>query len=317
MAESISDLKKNRKRRFDDLRSKVEDMDKNTSSNKDERFWQPTVDKAGNGAATIRFLDAPVGETSPYVRMFDHGFRGPTNEWFIENSLTTLGQKDPVSEYNSRLWNSGVESDKDIARAQKRRLHFIANILVIDDPANPENNGKVFLYRFGKKIFEKIESKLEPDEDEVDDNGNPVAPVNVFDFWEGCNFRLKIKNVEGYRNYDNSKFLKSTALFDDDADIERVWRQEHSLEEFLDLKNFKSYDELLARLNKVLGFDTQSKELMRPGDVMETTPSSHETAESRIQEELYNKSSESEEVKTSSKTEESEDDMFDSILSTI
>ena len=211
----------------------------------DDRFWSPTVDKAGNGYAVIRFLPASPNEDVPFIRIFDHGFQG-TGGWYIENSLTTLGKPDPVSEYNSKLWNSGVEANKEIARKQKRRLHFISNIYVVEDSGNPDNKGKVFLFKYGKKIFDKLNDAMNPQypDDEA---------VNPFDLWNGANFKLKIRNVEGYRNYDKSEFDKSSSLFNDDSDLEAVWKKEHSLQSFLDASNFKSYDELQAKLMRALG----------------------------------------------------------------
>lgn len=212
----------------------------------DDRFWKPEVDKAGNGYAVIRFLPAPGEEDVPFVRIWDHGFKGPSGQWYIEKSLTTLGQKDPVSEYNSELWNSGIEANKKIVREQKRRLAFISNIYVVKDPSNPDNEGKVFLYQYGKKIFDKLNAAMHPEfQDE--------EPINPFDLWTGANFKLKIRQVEGYRNYDSSAFDNAGPLFDEDDALERVWRQEHSLQEFIDPKNFKSYDELKAKLHRVLG----------------------------------------------------------------
>jgi hypothetical protein len=201
--------------------------------------------------AIIRFLDAPAVDGDdglPWVKLFNHGFQGPGG-WYIENSLTTLGQKDPVSEYNSTLWNSGIEANKEIARKQKRRLVYIANVLIISDPKNPENEGQIKLYKFGKKIFDKINEAMNPQfEDE--------KAVNPFDFWEGANFKLKIRNVEGYRNYDKSEFESPSALFDgDDAKIESIWKKSFSLKDLIDPKHFKSYDVLKAKLDKVLGFD--------------------------------------------------------------
>lgn len=280
MPNSLSELKNKRKDRFDKLKNKVENMDKG-SNNQDDRFWKPEVDKSGNGFAVIRFLDAPQGEDLPYIRRWSHAFQGP-NGWYIENSLTTLGQSDPISNYNRRLWNSGVDEDKKIVRAQKRKLSYISNIYVVKDSSNPENEGKVFLYRFGKKIFDKIKDKMEPEfEDET--------PENPFDFWEGSNFRLKIRNVDGYRNYDKSEFDSPSPLFDDDSEIEKVWKSEFPLQEFVDESAFKSYAELKERLDKVMGFDTESQELYRPGDVVSTSPKTHETAEEKIQEKLVNK----------------------------
>jgi len=250
---SFANLKRNRSS-LEKLTKAIESTtnpSENSNSSEDTRFWKPEVDKAGNGMAVIRFLPAPAvdgDDALPWVRYFDHGFQGPGG-WYIENSLTTLGQKDPVSEYNSTLWNSGIEANKDIARKQKRRLHYIANIYVVSDPAHPENEGQIRLYKFGKKIFDKISEAMNPEfADET--------PVNPFDLWEGANFKLKIRNVEGYRNYDKSEFADKEALLGgDDQKLENLWQQEYSLKEFLDAKNFKSYDQLKARLDKVLGFD--------------------------------------------------------------
>lgn len=230
---------------FDNLMKEVEKLTTGGDRKDDNRFWQPTVDKAGNGSAIIRFLPPKQGEDVPWVRTWNHGFQGPTGKWYIENSLTTLGQTDPVSELNSELWNSGIESNKDIARKQKRRLTYISNILVIKDPSNPANDGKVFLYKYGKKIFDKIKDLLQPQFEGED-------PVNVFDFWEGANFKLLIQNVEGYRNYDKSKFDNPSPIAKSDEAIEAIWSQEHSLSEFLDAKNFKSYEQLKQRLDFVL-----------------------------------------------------------------
>lgn len=211
----------------------------------DERLWKPEVDKAGNGYAVIRFLPAPQGEELPWVRVWNHAFQGPTGQWYIENSLTTINQKDPVSEYNTVLWNSGVESDKEIARKQKRKLQYYSNIYVVSDPAHPENEGKVFIYKYGKKIFDKLMEAMQPAfEDET--------PINPFDLWEGANFKLKIRKVDGYWNYDKSEFESSAALAGDDSALEAIYNKEYSLADFLAPDNFKSYDELKARLDAVL-----------------------------------------------------------------
>ena len=212
----------------------------------DERLWKPTMDKSGNGYAVIRLLPAPTGEDLPWVKLWNHAFQGPTGQWYIENSLTTLGKNDPVSEYNSKLWNSGVETDKEIARKQKRKLQYYSNIYVVSDSANPQNEGKVFLYRFGKKIFDKVMEAMQPAfEDET--------PVNPFDFWEGANFKLKLRKVDGYWNYDKSEFDAPSALLDgDDESLEEVFNKQYSLAEFTSLSNFKSYDELKTRLDMVL-----------------------------------------------------------------
>lgn len=217
--------------------------------NSDDRFWQPTVDKEGNGSAIIRFLPAVDGETVPFVRVWDHGFQGPGG-WYIEKSRTTIGEADPVAEYNSELWNSGNDEDKEIARAQKRRLGFISNIYVVKDSGNPENEGKTFLYKYGKKIFDKVNDMMNPSfEDE--------EAVNPFDLWEGANFRLRIRKVDGYRNYDKSEFDKPAPLADDDT-MEAIWKSEYPLQPFVDPKEFKSYEELKARMQKVLGLSSDS-----------------------------------------------------------
>ena len=216
-----------------------------TKSYADERFWKPTVDQAGNGYAVIRFLPAAEGAELPWVRYWDHGFKGPTGLWYIERSLTSIGQQDPVGELNSKLWNTGLDADKDKARSQKRRLHYVSNIYVVSDPSNPQNEGKVFLYQFGKKIFDKIMDVMQPDfADET--------PVNPFDLWEGADFKLKIRNVEGYRNYDKSEFSSAGQLAEDDK-LEAIYNQMHDLGEFTDPKNYKTYSELQAKLMRVLG----------------------------------------------------------------
>ena len=246
---SLSSLKKGSS--LDKLKKAVEQSSAGNGGGKnvDDRFWQPEVDAAGNGYAVIRFLDTPAvdGEDGlPWVQIWSHGFQGPGG-WYIENSLTTIGKTDPVSEYNTVLWNSGIEANKEIARKQKRKLTYIANVLVVSDPKRPQNEGKVFLYKFGKKIFDKIKEKLEPQfADET--------PLNPFDFWKGADFKVKIRNVEGYRNYDKSEFAAAAPLFEgDDAKIEKVWKSAHSLKDFLKPENFKSYDELKAKLDRVLG----------------------------------------------------------------
>lgn len=245
---SFSNLKRNRNS-ISDLVSAATAGDAPTEKKSyvDERQWKPTVDKAGNGYAVLRFLPAPEGNELPWVRYWDHGFKGPTGQWYIEKSLTSIGQQDPVGELNSRLWNSGNEADKETARAQKRRLHYVANVLVESDPANPQNEGKVFLYTFGKKIFDKIMDVMQPQFQDED-------PVNPFDFWEGASFKLKIRNVEGYRNYDKSEFASPAPLLNgDDSELEQVYDQLFDLNEFTDPAQYKTYDELKARLALVLG----------------------------------------------------------------
>ena len=214
-------------------------------SYKDERLWKPEVDKSGNGYAVIRFLPAVEGEDMPWAKVWNHAFQGPTGQWYIENSLTTLGKNDPVSEMNSAYWNTGIESDKEIARKQKRKLQYFSNIYVVSDSKHPENEGKVFLFRYGKKIFDKLMAAMQPEfEDE--------KAINPFDFWEGANFKLKIRKVAGYWNYDSSDFDNASAIFDNDAQIEEVWKTQYPLGEFSAASNFKSYEELKTRLDAVL-----------------------------------------------------------------
>lgn len=244
---SFASLKKNRSKSLENLSQQLEKMTtKGYADPEKEKYWTITRDSAGNGFAIIRFLPAPANEDVPFVPIWDHAFQG-VGGWYIEKSLTTIKQDDPVSKFNSQLWNSGNESDKEQARKQKRRLKYHSNILVIKDPAKPENEGKVFLFSYGKKIFDKLNDLMNPQfEDET--------PVNPFDFWEGANFRLKIREVEKYPNYDKSEFDSPSALFDgDDEKLEEVYNQLHSLKELTDASKFKSYEELEARLHRVLG----------------------------------------------------------------
>ena len=243
---SFANLKKQSK--LGSLTSKlvkeVEKMNNNGGSG-DDRLWKLEVDKGGNGYAVIRFLPAPDGEDLPFVKLYSHAFQGPGG-WYIENSLTTLGQKDPVSEYNSQLWNNGTDAGKDTARKQKRKLTYMSNIYVVKDPANPENEGRVFLYKYGKKIFDKLTAAMQPEfEDE--------EAIDPFDFWQGANFKLKAKNVAGYRNYDSSEFASTSQLLDDDDAMEAIWKKEYSLAELVAPDQFKTYDELKTRLSSVLG----------------------------------------------------------------
>ena len=246
-------MKKRSGASISELTAQADKINKKSESYKDDRFWRPELDKSSNGFAVIRFLPAPNEEDLPWARLFSHGFQGPGG-WYIENSRTTLGDKDPVSEMNTKLWNSGLESDKEIARKRKRRLNYISNILVISDPANPENEGKVFLYKYGKKIFDKINEAMQPEfEDET--------PINPFDFWNGANFKLKVRKVAGFINYDKSEFDSQSELFDgDDAKLEELWKTEYALSEFTDPSNFKSYDELKSRLHTVIGDDIRAVE---------------------------------------------------------
>ena len=233
------------------LVKEVEKMNNNGTSG-DDRLWKLECDKSGNGYAVIRFLPAPDKEDLPFVKLYSHAFQGPGG-WYIENSLTTLGQKDPVSEFNTTLWNNGTDAGKDAARKQKRKLTYISNIYVVKDPTNPENEGKVFLYKYGKKIFDKLTAAMQPEfEDE--------EAIDPFDFWQGANFKLKAKNVAGYRNYDSSEFTAVTPLLDDDDALEGLWKKESSLQEFVAADQFKSYEDLKKRLGYVLGNKTTVRE---------------------------------------------------------
>jgi len=225
--------------------NKIANPQSESKSYQDDRFWKLEADKAGNATATIRFLPRAEGDELPWVRVFNHGFQGPTGKWYIENSLTTIGENDPVGELNSRLWNTGNDADKEVARKQKRRLQYIANVLIVSDPKHPENEGQVRLYKFGKKIFDKIMDKARPTfEDET--------PVNVFDLWEGADFKLRQRKVEGYPNYDQSVFNAPAPVSEDEEEILKVVNAQHKLAEFIDKKNFKTYEELSRKLVSVL-----------------------------------------------------------------
>jgi len=244
---SFDQLKKNSS--LGNLTSKlvkeVEKMNSGSSGSADDRYWKPEMDKSGTGYAVIRFLPAVDGEDLPWAKMFSHAFQGPGG-WYIENSLTTNGGKDPVSELNRELWNSGNDKDKETVRAQKRKLSFYSNIYVVKDPANPQNEGKVFLYKFGKKIFNMIMDVMQPEfEDET--------PINPFDFWQGANFKLKLQKKDGYWNYDKSEFDRPGPLLDDDDALEAIWKKQYSLSAITAADQFKTYDELKKRLDYVLG----------------------------------------------------------------
>jgi hypothetical protein len=240
---SLSELRKSRGN-LENLQKEVEKL-ANPYKNENEGYWAATLDKAGNSSATLRFLPAPKGEDNPWVMLYTHGFKGPTGKWYIENSRTTLKESDPVAEANSLLWNEGSEASKQTARERKRRLSYISNVLVIKDPGNPDNEGKVFLYKYGKKIFDKLADRMNPQF--ADEEAS-----NPFDFWSGSNFKLRIRKVEGYNNYDKSELDSPSAISETDDEIEAIWVQEKSLTEIVDPKNFKSYDELAKKLNAVL-----------------------------------------------------------------
>ena len=264
---SFANLKRESSSNLDKLKAKVEQLNTSEGSDKSNNFWRPEVDKAGNGMATIRFLptSAVDGDDSlPWVKIFEHGFQGPGG-WLIDKCLTTKSQQCPVCEHNNKLWNSGIEANKTVARNQKRKLNYTANIYVVSDPKHPENEGKVFLFRFGKKIFDKITEAMNPAfEDET--------PINPFDMWKGADFKLRIRKVAGYQNYDSSEFASPAALLDDDSELEKIWKSEHSLKVLLDPKEFKSYDDLKGRLDKVLGDAPAPKTTVEQAKAMPKKP---------------------------------------------
>ena len=268
MNTSIAALKRSRSN-LDALTKELSGVSSNNNQKSyvDDRFWKPELDKTGNGYAVLRFLPAVKDEDLPWVKMWSHAFQGPGG-WYIENSLTTMNQKDPVSEENSRLWNTGIEADKDIARKRKRKLSYFANVLIVADPKHPENEGQVKLFKFGKKIFDKITDKMQPQfEDE--------KPVNPFDFWEGADFKLKIRKVDGFWNYDKSEFDSTKEIAENDEAIEGIWSKQYPLKPFLEAANFKSYDELKSKLDKVLTGSRNTgtvEDMVTPPSISETKP---------------------------------------------
>jgi hypothetical protein len=250
MSKDFSSLKSSVRTDFSKLNEQINKLvTPQSGPQEDNRFWTSQVDKAGNGYAVIRFLPQPAGEDVPFVRIFNHGFKGPNNQWLIEKCLTTVGEKCPVCEHNSALWGTGTKENQEKVRNQKRKLSFISNIYVVKDPANPENEGKVMLFKYGKKIFDKLNAAMNPEfEDE--------QPMNPFDLWGGANFKLKIRKVEGYQNYDKSEFEDAGPLNEDDEVLEKIWKSEYSLQEFVARSEFKSYDDIKARLNKVLAIES-------------------------------------------------------------
>jgi hypothetical protein len=250
MAKSFSELRKSRGN-LEDLSKKLE-ASQAGGKKEDDRFWSCQTDKAGNGSAVIRFLSAPEGEDAEWVHMYSHGFQGPTGKWYIENSLTTLKQDDPVTELNNELWATKVKSNEEIARKQKRKLSYYSNVYIVSDPANPENEGKVKIWRYGKKIFDKIQAALKPEfEDDV--------AFNPFCMWTGANFRLKIAKVEGFANFDKSSFAAVAPLKEDDDELEAIWKKTHSLQAIVAPDQFKPYAELQKRLNFVLATSAPTK----------------------------------------------------------
>jgi hypothetical protein len=287
------------------LVKQVEKMN-TTSGGADERLWKPEMDKTGVGSAVIRFLPAPDGEDVPWVKMYTHAFQGPGG-WYIENSLTTIGQKDPVSEYNRGLWNSGSEKDKDTVRKQKRKLSYYSNIYVVKDPANPANEGKVFLFKYGKKIFDKILNAMQPEFDDED-------PINPFDFWQGANFKIKIVKKDGYWNYDKSEFDRVAPLLDDDDALEAIWKKEYSLSAITAPDQFKSYEDLEKRMNYVLGVggtntSTQSRAVAEQEEEYDSymPTQSRETKVMEELEESYNRSKSPSLPKITSEDEDEDD----------
>ena len=271
---------KNSQSNFDKLTKQIEanlnpeDNAKTKNKYQDDRLWKPELDKTGNGYAVLRFLPAPKTEEMPWARVWSHAFQGPGG-WYIENSLTTLGQKDPVSEENTILWNTGVDSDKEIARKRKRKLSYYSNIYVVSDPKHPENEGKVFLFKFGKKIFDKITEAMQPAfEDE--------KPINPFDFWTGANFKLKIRKVDGFWNYDKSEFEAVSPITTDDEVIKGIWNKQYPLKPFLEAANFKSYDELKEKFNRVVA-GSKNTETASEIDLPPTTSSAAATATASVQ----------------------------------
>ena len=266
MNTSIAALKRSRSN-LDALTKELSGVSSNNNQKSyvDDRFWKPELDKTGNGYAVLRFLPAVKDEDLPWVKMWSHAFQGPGG-WYIENSLTTMNQKEPGSEENSRLWNSGIEADKEIARKRKRKLSYYANVLIVSDPKHPENEGQVKLFKFGKKIFDKITDKMQPQfEDE--------KPVNPFDFWEGADFKLKIRKVDGFWNYDKSEFDSTKEIAENDEAIEGIWTKQYPLKPFLEASNFKSYDELKSKLDKVLTGSRSSgtvEDMVTPPSISET-----------------------------------------------
>ena len=243
----FSDFKRRSKSNLDELAKKIQESS-TKESYKDDRFWRPELDKSSNGYAVIRFLPAPPNEELPWAKLYSHAFQGKGG-WYIENSRTTLGEKDPLSEMNSELWNSGKDTDKDIARARKRKLQYISNILIVSDPANPQNEGKIVLYKYGKKIFDKIQEAMEPEFADEE-------KINPFDFWAGANFKLKVRKVAGFINYDKSEFDSMSAMLNgDDEKLEELWKKQYPLKPFTEESNFKSYDELKKRMQDVIGDD--------------------------------------------------------------
>lgn len=301
---SIARLKRERKDIMSKLKTAIQQ--EKSGGSKDDRFWKPTFDETkGTGSAKIRFLPAPEGEALEFIKLFDYGFKGPSGKWFIENSPTTIQMPDPLAELNSRLWNSGVESDKDVMRKQKRRKKFISNILVIEDPANPENNGQVKLYQYGPAIYEMLQLKLTPEFEDED-------PINPFDLWEGADFNIRIRMKEGYRSYDKSFWTEGELFPGDDDAKEEVYNKCHSLEKFIAPENFKSYDELQKKLLEVLGEYIGSGIEVAPGVQVRSAPAAKVATEPKVTVAAKKKKAEAEATEAVSEAvAESSDDIGD------
>lgn len=294
---SLSQLKKSSTEQLENFREMMQKSDGGGNTyDRDDNEWTCTWDKEKKiGSAVVRFLPAAKGSDYPWIKLYKHAFKGPTGKWYIENSLTTIGKTDPVGELNSRLWNSGVESDKAIARDQKRKQSYYANVLVVKDPANPDNEGKVKVYRFGAKVFDMIQDAMNP---KFDDE----KPLNPFNPWEGADFVIKMHEVDGYPNYSKSFFKDSAAITEDDDEIEKIWEKCKDLGEYLDPKNFKSYEELLNRLYEVVGPEVGSINTMpasaaapakKPHTVVDNTKKEAPASSSKAEQEVSTKSSNS------------------------
>ena len=296
---SFSSLKTNKSSIFNKLQKQLESTTKVGSV--DERFWKPTVDKAGNGFAVIRFLPASDGEDMPFVKMYSHAFQGPGG-WYIENSLTTIGGKDPLGEYNRELWNSGDESLKDQVRKQKRKLQYYSNIYVVKDPGNPDNEGKVFLFKYGKKIYDKIMDVVNGDDLEG------RAGINPFDFWSGADFKLRVKKVAGYPNYDSSEFNEPGTLEElDDAQLESIWKRQYALQPLVADDQFKSFEQLQERLNLVLNLKNSAS--ASPAPV--ATPSPVASTPNVSQKPVFKSEPKVEEPVVETSSESGSDDVLD------
>jgi len=268
---------------LDKLAAAIQTLNESSdSSDSRDNYWKPEVDRVGNGMATIRFLPASEADGEdelPWVKVFSHGFQGPGGQWLIDNCLTTKNQQCPICEHNSTLWNSGIEANKEVVRKQKRKLSYISNIYVVSDPKRPENEGKVFLFKYGKKIFDKITEAMAPEfADET--------PINPFDLWKGANFKLKIRKVEGYQNYDKSEFDSAEPLLDDDDQLEKIWKSEYTLKDLVSDKEFKSYDQLKSRLDKVLGLNGEDVPVKTTVEQMKSLPKKPVVDESQVMPEI-------------------------------